>query len=553
MTSCDPSNLDLLFDEYLAGTLTEERASVLLELLKKNPQNIACFTESVMGDFMLTERAVLIRDQQMSLLEENEEYESLRDSIAWRSARNMRISAETPASHDSLAQTKISKFPAIQNKTDRKQLLERQPIWPLILCIIIFLGLIIPVVWEYQNKEKSTHFEMERPFVAKVTELIDPVWEEDSGIFVRGQEIGNNQIALKSGTIGLEFAGGTIAVLEGPVELLFKDSQFIFCSRGKISAYVPPESVGFTIDTPFGSVVDQGTAFYVHVSRTAAQVGVERGRVDFVQRTNQSTLKLERLQTIQIGIDGKLQTQKFEPIRYYDYSDFYQLVEKRDQVLIAEKEQADQRLDNNPNSLARFDFMRNGPNDTQNCSRKGKNIVSNVKPIAVHLGSGPLRSTKSALFHDDASVMSLALPQTLPSLSMAATIRIDRFHSGSNVLFASEKHQSVPGSLLWQILPTGEIQLHIRGTNGNVDYYSIPEVVTRERLGTWFTLGILLDASKKEVVFYVDLKEVSRQKWKSVMPVTLGQASLGNVPTAQQQGESRSLGGAMAEWKIAVP
>jgi hypothetical protein len=75
---------------------------------------------------------------------------------------------------------------------------------------------------------------------------------------------------MKSGIAQIEFYQGARVLIEGPAELQLVSSGEATCTRGKLSANVPPQAKGFRINTPKGTIVDLGTEFGLDVSDAQA-------------------------------------------------------------------------------------------------------------------------------------------------------------------------------------------------------------------------------------------------------------------------------------------
>ena len=69
-------------------------------------------------------------------------------------------------------------------------------------------------------------------------------------------------------------------VIEAPASFDIHSSDFVRLSDGRLAANVPPEGVGFTVDTPDAEVVDYGTEFAVEViGEHGCEVHVFNGEV----------------------------------------------------------------------------------------------------------------------------------------------------------------------------------------------------------------------------------------------------------------------------------
>ncbi|TWT42432.1 FecR protein [Thalassoglobus neptunius] len=84
---------------------------------------------------------------------------------------------------------------------------------------------------------------------------------------------------LQKGLVHLEFGGGVMVYVEAPARFNAVSKERIVLHSGRLSARVPPEGIGFTVETPEAEVVDFGTEFSVDVEGGASEVHVFDGLV----------------------------------------------------------------------------------------------------------------------------------------------------------------------------------------------------------------------------------------------------------------------------------
>ncbi|MEL6894918.1 MAG: LamG-like jellyroll fold domain-containing protein [Planctomycetota bacterium] len=84
---------------------------------------------------------------------------------------------------------------------------------------------------------------------------------------------------LQKGLLNLQFGGGVMVYVEAPARFNVVSDKRVVLHRGRLSANVPPEGIGFTVETPEAEVVDFGTEFSVDVEGGASEVHVFDGFV----------------------------------------------------------------------------------------------------------------------------------------------------------------------------------------------------------------------------------------------------------------------------------
>ncbi len=137
--------------------------------------------------------------------------------------------------------------------------------------------------------------------LAVVTRSANVVWESGSVPAEIGAALKSQVLKLASGTLEFEFECGASLRLRGPAEFAVISKSRGKLLFGELSAQVPENAHGFTIDTPSVEVVDLGTEFGVSVDRAGiADVHVFRGLVETRRPSgDEQPGLLERLETDQ--------------------------------------------------------------------------------------------------------------------------------------------------------------------------------------------------------------------------------------------------------------
>lgn len=95
----------------------------------------------------------------------------------------------------------------------------------------------------------------------------------------KGTELQAGKYRLDRGLLHLQFDGGVMVYVEAPARFDAISDKRVMLHSGRLSARVPPEGIGFTVDTPEAEVVDFGTEFSVDVEGGASEVHVFEGLV----------------------------------------------------------------------------------------------------------------------------------------------------------------------------------------------------------------------------------------------------------------------------------
>ncbi len=116
--------------------------------------------------------------------------------------------------------------------------------------------------------------------VAYVAYEDNAVWNGPES-FEAGTRLGAGPIELASGIARLDFVNGVIVTLEGPARFEILSQNRMLLHSGRLTAKVPPQAIGFTVESPEMRIIDYGTVFGVNVEETGTtETLVFRGRVN---------------------------------------------------------------------------------------------------------------------------------------------------------------------------------------------------------------------------------------------------------------------------------
>ena len=129
----------------------------------------------------------------------------------------------------------------------------------------------------YQNEAPS----IAAAIAATITGMVDCRWDAESAAPAYGEQLKNGRnLKLKSGLAQLTFESGAKLILQGPAEFLVRSDMQGTLGIGKLSAVVPQQAHGFTVQTPSAEIVDLGTEFGIEVDEgNRTEVHVFEGEV----------------------------------------------------------------------------------------------------------------------------------------------------------------------------------------------------------------------------------------------------------------------------------
>jgi hypothetical protein len=126
----------------------------------------------------------------------------------------------------------------------------------------------------------------EQPPVAKLLGESNARWADTLKLDPGASLFAKTQYELLSGMVEIEFNSGSRVILQGPASWTPTGPMGNRLHLGRLTARVPKQAHGFTVETNLGSIVDLGTEFAVEVSSQGDSfVHVFEGSVQAVHHT----------------------------------------------------------------------------------------------------------------------------------------------------------------------------------------------------------------------------------------------------------------------------
>ncbi len=482
---------DTLIQHYLEGTLSDAEAEQLHELLKVQPE--------------LGER--LIQHFEMDAM---------------------------------LRATK----PLASNNAIRPALLPRRrftfatvtSVAALAACITL-MGAWIALPWLKADEEETT------ASVAVLTRGVNLEWE--SAAITPGTPLSPGLLKLKSGIAQIEFYQGARLLMEGPAELQLVSSGEATCTRGKLSANVPPQAKGFRINTPKGTIVDLGTEFGLDVNDTSSEVHVFKGEVELHQASEaMKSLKEGEAMTFA----GKSELLTANASSFASLNEINARTAFSDRSLFERWQVASTQLNADPHLRLHFDFQDDeAARSLRNHAAQGED----GSIVGASWTSGRWVGKRALEFRNVSDRVRLSVAGETKALTMAVWVRVNGLDRSLNSLFMSESWGD--RRIHWQITREGRVRLGIAG-KGNLRHadHDTPVFFTPERFGRWTHLAVVFDPFTQEARHYANGVLLTRSSLKDVTPLKIGIAELGNWNDRRNQGgvAIRHLSGAMDEFAL---
>ncbi len=381
--------------------------------------------------------------------------------------------------------------------------------------------------------------------VAVLTHGVQMDWDRPG--IEAGAPLAPGPLKLRSGIAQIEFFTGARIRIEGPADLELISSSEAAFHRGKLSAEVPPQAVGFTIRTPQGEVVDLGTEFALQVDGASSEVHVFKGEVE-VHPQASAMRALKEGQAVAFGArTGELAA---NPADFAALGELDARNADSQRSEFARWRQRGDALNRDVGLLVRFEFQ-----DAAG-SRRLRNAVAGSEVadgsiVGATWTQGRWPGKQALEFRNVSDRVRLAIPGELAALTLSAWVRVHGLDRAFNSLFMSESWGE--RRVHWQITREGRVRLGVAGraAERHVDY-DTPVLFSPERLGRWTHLAVVFDPAAREVRHYADGELLARLPLSDASPLRLGIAELGNWNDQRRHGgvAIRHLSGAMDEFAL---
>jgi hypothetical protein len=378
--------------------------------------------------------------------------------------------------------------------------------------------------------------------VAVLTRGVNLEWE--SAAIAPGTPLSPGLLKLKSGIAQIEFYQGARVLIEGPAELQLISSGEATCTRGKLSANVPPQAKGFRINTPKGTIVDLGTEFGLDVSDASAEVHVFKGEVELHQ-VAESMKSLKEGQAMAFAA-------KAQPLAA-NASSFASLNEINARTALSDRSQFERwqaqsaLLKNDPALKLHFDFQDDeAARSLRNRAAQGED----GSIVGASWTTGRWQEKRALDFRNVSDRVRLSAPAEAKALTMAMWVRINGLDRSLNSLFMSEGWGD--RKIHWQITHEGRIRLGVAGIVGQSHQDCDTELFfTPERFGRWMHLAVVFDPQSQEVRHYANGSLLAKIRLKDPSPLKPGIAELGNWNDRRTTNVAiRHLSGTMDEFAL---
>ncbi|MEZ0264613.1 MAG: LamG-like jellyroll fold domain-containing protein [Phycisphaerae bacterium] len=363
--------------------------------------------------------------------------------------------------------------------------------------------------------------------VAVLASTVDATWAADApgpGAVLSPGKVLN----LSAGAAQVEFFSGARLIVQGPAEVEVRSEMEVYCRGGRVTALVPPPARGFKVSGDRLTVVDLGTEFGVSVPPTGpAEVHVFGGVVEVYP--SGATTPAAKLSAGEGGrvTDRAVERIRATPLTFVREADYAALTPGDERRQITAWRRATAAIDQDPATLAHYMLSDDGQRTVPNAAAGGGGSAATIVGCAPADGRWP--GARAVEFRGPGDRVRLDVGGGHKAVTLLAWVRLDSLPNTYHALLAPDG--LAEGALRWGVTREGELRLGIARRSGKPEepkweVIMSGAVVTPERLGRWAMLASTFDG--KEIRHYVDGELVKAGDAFCPSPVSIGPADVGN-------------------------
>ncbi|MDG1363660.1 MAG: FecR family protein [Akkermansiaceae bacterium] len=174
--------------------------------------------------------------------------------------------------------------------------------WPMVagIAALVVLGLFFFVDW---NPRES------KLLVARVIHVEGEGWVNGERELAIGDELfAGDELTMDTGLVELAYRdSGVHALATAPLSLDLESTMHVSLSKGEMKLVVPPQGIGFVVDTPERKITDLGTSFVVKANESGSRVLVLDGQIAINGESGKDEQRMFAGDLAKFSRDGKTQ------------------------------------------------------------------------------------------------------------------------------------------------------------------------------------------------------------------------------------------------------
>jgi len=356
-----------------------------------------------------------------------------------------------------------------------------------------------------------------------------------------GAALGSRICEFQFGMVELESPSGVQMVIEGPARFSFRSPVSLILYEGRLTADVPPQGVGFRVETPRMEVVDLGTRFGVDVdSDGVSEVHVFQGEVVAKGNTETQSTKLLKGDAGRVSETGNFGSRSFRNAAFIHKPELSDLAVGIESGQRRHWQHAIQTIKDDPSLIACLHFDQANSQHAIHGGRKVQGRFPGVTAIEFVNPDDHIRFLADGVFEE---------------LTMMTWVRLDLSPTGENSLFHTDNWNR-DGQVHWLVSDKSQMRFSLH--RGDRDpYRHLPVSIWPEStqniiqsVGRWVHLAASYQASRQAIRFYINGQFDNEVIDPVIKQAILSPAQIGNWDSGELPYPNRRLCGRLDEFIV---
>lgn len=318
-----------------------------------------------------------------------------------------------------------------------------------------------------------------------------------------GQDLKAGWLTVNKGKIILQMSSGMEISIQAPTKLKLINSSSIQLDSGKIHLKSAFGRKGFSVDTKYGKLNDQGAEFGIHIDSSIAASNCFTGELAFIQD--------DFIQIIHAGQNYSLKDRQFIDKEMYETADKVRAqVKKATAEKLASWRQYLHKLKYDPSTAFLYQFSPNSasPQELIQEVHRSELEPAHGKIIGASWEQGRFLGTHSLKFDSPNDRVKFFLNEKFDAMTYHMWVKFDHLTSNDHLgIFLSEKWHPHQITLQYVSIPKGSFfKVHSKDNFGHSSTFLKPEQI----LGKWLLISFTFDLVNEQVHLYLNGKNIDK-------------------------------------------
>ena len=442
-------------------------------------------------------------------------------------------------------------LPLVTSKAPR-----RHPWIPLALAANLVACIAFGIWWKHQTSHQmhASGTLSQGQTLATLSRTSNAQWGGACSNYHEGMEVPAGDLKLLSGTAQVDVYSGVRLILVGPADLEILSTREARLQRGRMTCEVDEQGRGFRLAAPGMQVVDLGTAFGLKVpDNDQPEVHVLEGKVAVALTGGGHFTELSNAQALCLA-NGSFKTVAFASNEFPRSTDLQRSEDAEVSRRFLAWREAAVAMDRDPAVLVHYTFDMRSPKGVVNLAQANAH-GSEGMIIGAQASPGRWPGKGGLEFRRRGDRVLFRLPGTHESLTFAMWVRVDAYQEKVTALLVTEESKRWQGldnaqapvtvsespytPLRWELRNDGQLALNwqrLKPAGGRAWHIHWADTELQpERLGCWALLASVVDGSRREVIHYVNGRELARRPAEIQTPFALTRVCLGNLSSTEAE------------------